>query len=109
MVTQTKARHILVKPSEIMTDDQARDLVAGLKARALAGEDFADLAREYSQDIGSAQEGGELGWTSPGQMVPEFEAAMASTARGQDIRPGTDAVRLAYREGGGSPGAGHEG
>jgi peptidyl-prolyl cis-trans isomerase SurA len=79
MVTQTKARHILVKPSEIMTDEQARDLVASLKARALAGEDFADLARQYSQDIGSAQEGGDLGWTSPGQMVPAFEAAMANT------------------------------
>lgn len=79
MVTQTKARHLLVKPSEIMTDDQARDLVAKLRARALAGEDFADLAREYSEDIGSAQEGGELGWTNPGQMVPEFETAMAAT------------------------------
>ena len=79
MIAQTKARHILVKPSEIMTDDQSRDLVAGLKARALAGEDFADLARQYSQDIGSAQEGGELGWINPGQMVPEFEAAMAGT------------------------------
>jgi peptidyl-prolyl cis-trans isomerase SurA len=80
MVTQTKARHILVTPSEIMTDNQARDLVAELKARALSGEDFADLARQYSQDISSAQEGGELGWTNPGQMVPAFEAAMASTS-----------------------------
>jgi len=80
MVTQTKARHILVTPSEIMTDNQARDLVAELKARALSGEDFGDLAREYSQDISSAQEGGELGWTNPGQMVPAFEAAMASTS-----------------------------
>jgi peptidyl-prolyl cis-trans isomerase SurA len=79
LVPQTKARHILVKPSEIMTDTQARDLVASLKARVLAGENFADLAREYSQDIGSAQEGGELGWINPGQMVPEFEAAMADT------------------------------
>jgi peptidyl-prolyl cis-trans isomerase SurA len=79
MIAQTKARHILVKPSEILTDEQARDLAAELKARALAGENFADLAREYSQDIGSAQEGGELGWINPGQMVPEFEAAMAET------------------------------
>jgi peptidyl-prolyl cis-trans isomerase SurA len=79
LVTQTKARHILVKPSEIMTDAQARDLMVQLRARALAGEDFGELARQYSQDIGSAQEGGELGWTVPGQMVPEFEAAMAAT------------------------------
>ncbi len=87
VVAQTKARHILVKPSEIMTDDQARDLVASLRSRALAGEDFADLARQYSQDIGSAQEGGELGWTSPGQMVPAFEAAMTSTAVDQISAP----------------------
>lgn len=87
IVTQTKARHILVKPSEIMTDDQARDLVAELRSRALAGEDFGDLAREYSEDIGSAQEGGELGWTMPGQMVPAFETAMAETAVDQISQP----------------------
>ena len=87
IVTQTKARHILVKPSEIMTDDQARDLVAQLRARAMAGEDFADLAKEYSEDIGSAQEGGELGWTMPGQMVPAFEAAMKDTPVDQISQP----------------------
>ena len=87
IVTQTKARHILIKSSEIMTDEQARELAAELRARALAGEDFAELAKEYSQDIGSAQEGGELGWTTPGQMVPGFEAAMANTAPGQISAP----------------------
>ncbi|MEZ5574018.1 MAG: peptidylprolyl isomerase [Halioglobus sp.] len=87
MVTQTKARHILVKPSEIMTDDQAHELMVQLRARAEAGEDFGDLAKQYSEDIGSAQEGGELGWTVPGQMVPEFEAAMASTAVDQISQP----------------------
>ena len=78
---------ILVKPSELMTADQARQLVAELKARAEAGEDFADLARQYSEDIGSAQEGGDLGWTNPGQMVPEFEKAMAATKIGQISEP----------------------
>lgn len=87
VITQTKARHILVKPSEIMTDDQARDLVEQLRSRIMAGEDFADLAREYSEDFGSAQEGGELGWTMPGQMVPQFEAAMAATAVDQISEP----------------------
>ena len=87
VVTQTKARHILIKPSEILTDEQAGELVAELRARALSGEDFSELAREYSDDIGSAQEGGELGWTNPGQMVPEFEAAMADTAPGQISKP----------------------
>ena len=80
VVAQTKVRHILVKPSEIMTDEQARELIVELRNRASSGEDFGDLAREYSEDIGSAQEGGELGWTSSGQMVPEFEKAMNATA-----------------------------
>ena len=80
MVAQTEVRHILIKSSEIMTDEQARQLTVDLKNRAENGEDFGDLAREYSEDIGSAQEGGELGWTSPGQMVPEFEKAMNDLA-----------------------------
>ncbi|QFU77713.1 molecular chaperone SurA [Halioglobus maricola] len=87
MVAQTKARHILVKPSEIMTDDEARELVSDLKSRAESGEDFAELAKEYSEDIGSAQEGGELGWTSPGQMVAEFENEMNITAIGDISSP----------------------
>ena len=87
IVTQTKARHILIKSSEIMTDEQARELAAELRARALAGEDFAELAKEYSQDIGSAQEGGELGDEFWMQMVPEFEAAMANTAPDQISAP----------------------
>ena len=87
VVSQTKVRHILVKPSEIMTDQQARELVTSLKTRVEDGEDFADLAREYSEDIGSAQEGGDLGWTSPGQMVPEFEQTMQITAVGEISDP----------------------
>lgn len=87
IVAQTEARHILIKPSEIMTDEQARELTASLKARAEAGEDFGDLAREYSEDIGSAQEGGDLGWVSPGQMVPEFDQAMKNTPVGEISDP----------------------
>ena len=86
-VNQTKARHILIKPSEILTDQQARQQILDLKARIEAGEDFAALAREYSEDIGSAQEGGELGWTNPGQMVPEFENTLASTETGGLSQP----------------------
>ena len=87
LVNQTEARHILVKPSEIMTDEQARSLVAELKGRIEGGEEFAEMAKQYSEDIGSAQEGGELGWTTPGQMVPEFEQAMAVTDIGQISEP----------------------
>jgi len=86
-IAQTKVRHILVKPSEILTDDQARERVEELKTRIEAGEDFAALAREYSEDIGSAAEGGELGWTNPGQMVPEFENMMQSTPTGEVSDP----------------------
>ena len=87
VIAQTQVRHILIKPSEIMTSEQARELVVQLKQRALGGEDFGELAREYSEDIGSAQEGGELGWTSPGQMVPEFDKAMQDTAVDQISDP----------------------
>ena len=87
VIAQTQVRHILIKPSEIMTSEQAKELVVQLKQRALGGEDFGELAREYSEDIGSAQEGGELGWTSPGQMVPEFDAAMQDTAVDQISDP----------------------
>lgn len=86
-VAQTRVRHILIKPSEILSDAEARDLAAELKARALAGEDFAALAREYSEDIGSAAEGGDLGWTNPGQMVAAFEEGVAATATGEISDP----------------------
>jgi len=87
VIAQTQVRHILIKPSEIMTSEQARELVVELKQRVLGGEDFGELAREYSEDIGSAQEGGELGWTSPGQMVPEFDKTMDVTAIDQISDP----------------------
>lgn len=87
MVAQTKARHILIKPSEILTEEEAHELAKSLRARIIAGESFEGLAREYSEDIGSAQEGGDLDWTSPGQMVPQFEVAMAGTAIGDISDP----------------------
>ena len=87
VVAQTEVRHILVKPSEIMTDDQVRALLSELRTREESGEDFAELAREYSQDMGSAREGGELGWVSPGQMVPKFEKVMNDTAVDQVSEP----------------------
>jgi peptidyl-prolyl cis-trans isomerase SurA len=87
VVGQTRARHILIKPSEILTGKEAGELAASLRARVQSGEEFADLAREYSEDIGSAQEGGDLGWTTPGQMVPAFEAAMAETGIDEISQP----------------------
>jgi peptidyl-prolyl cis-trans isomerase SurA len=80
LVQQTKVRHILLKPSAIRTSEETRELAADLREDIIAGEDFSAIAREYSDDIGSAQEGGDLGWTTPGQMVPEFQNVMDSTA-----------------------------
>ena len=87
LVRQTDVRHILVKPTEVLSEQAAEDLVVELKTRIEAGEAFGDLARQYSDDIGSAAEGGELGWTNPGQMVPEFEATMAGTTEGSISEP----------------------
>ena len=92
LVEQTNVRHILVKPNEVLDDNAAREFIASLKQRIESGEDFAELAKEHSDDIGSAQEGGELGWTNPGQMVPEFETAMA----GAEIGVITDPVRSEF-------------
>jgi len=92
LIEQTEVRHILISPNEVLDDAAAQALALELRQRANDGEDFGELAKEYSDDIGSAQEGGVLGWTVPGQMVPEFEAAMASA----EINVITDAVRSQF-------------
>lgn len=75
VITQTHARHILIKTSEIVSENEAKKRLMEIKARIEAGAAFADQAKRYSQD-GSAQQGGDLDWLSPGQTVPEFEAEM---------------------------------
>jgi peptidyl-prolyl cis-trans isomerase SurA len=87
VIQQTRARHILLKPSAIRSEEQTRQLAAELRQRALKGSDFSELARQYSEDIGSAMEGGELGWTSPGQLVGAFQKAMDTTAVGTISEP----------------------
>jgi len=82
IVTQTKARHILVQTNELVSDAEAESRLRQLKERAEAGDAFAALAKANSEDAASARDGGELGWISPGQMVPEFEEAM------QNLKPG---------------------
>lgn len=89
IIPQAHIRHILVKPSAIRSGEQTQELATQLRERALAGEDFSELAREYSEDIGSAQEGGDLDWVSPGQMVPEFERVMDVTEPGAISMPFT--------------------
>jgi peptidyl-prolyl cis-trans isomerase SurA len=80
VLTQTKARHILIRTNEVVSDDDARTRLAQLRMRILGGDDFATLARSHSDDTGSALKGGELGWVNPGDTVPEFEAAMDALA-----------------------------
>ncbi|MFK8018490.1 MAG: peptidylprolyl isomerase [Pseudomonadales bacterium] len=88
MVDQTSVRHILIKTSEIMTSEQAHTKIAGLhKSITKEDGDFAELAKEHSEDIGSASEGGDLGWASAGQMVPEFEQMMLGTPIGAVSEP----------------------
>ncbi|OIO82067.1 MAG: molecular chaperone SurA [Gallionellaceae bacterium CG1_02_60_948] len=74
-ITQTHARHILIKTSELVSESEARDRLQEIKRSIDAGADFAEQARLHSED-GSAAQGGELGWISPGETVPEFETAM---------------------------------
>lgn len=74
-VRQTRARHILIKVNELVSSDEARHKLTGLKERLDNGGDFADLARLYSNDL-SAAKGGELGWLYQGDTVPDFERAM---------------------------------
>ena len=81
MVEQTRARHILVSPNQLTTDEEALEKAKQLRARLEAGEDFTALAKAHSDDRGSAMQGGDLGWISPGQMVPEFEEMMNSLAK----------------------------
>jgi len=75
-ITQTHARHILLRPSAQLTMEQAAARLAEFKREILAGHaSFEALAKQFSED-GSASQGGDLGWASPGMFVPEFETAM---------------------------------
>ncbi len=74
-VQQTKARHILIRVNEVVSETEARRKLEGVRERIANGVDFAEQARLYSQD-GSAAKGGDLGWLNPGDTVPEFELAM---------------------------------
>jgi peptidyl-prolyl cis-trans isomerase SurA len=75
VITQTHARHILIKTSELVSDAEAKVRIEDIRKQVEAGGDFSEFAKRYSQD-GSAQQGGDLDWVSPGQTVPEFEETM---------------------------------
>jgi len=84
---QTRLRHILVQPSKIRTEEQTEALIRDIYARLQAGGDFTELAAEFSEDPGSALNGGELGWTSGDEFVPEFQEAMRATPTGALSKP----------------------
>jgi len=87
IVQQTHARHILIKTNEIVSEDEAKDRLLKIRERLDHGADFAELARLQSEDVGSATRGGDLGWLSPGDTVPEFEKAMETLKPGEISAP----------------------
>lgn len=87
LIEQHFARHILIKPNQIRDQETTVSELNKLRDRALAGEDFAGLAKEFSEDPGSGLKGGELGWSTPGMFVPEFEQTMNSIAVGEISTP----------------------
>ena len=92
-VTQTRARHILLRPGAQLSQAEAVSRLAGYRQQIASGQaTFEALAREHSQD-GSASQGGDLGWAGPGMFVPEFEQAMNA------LRPGEMSAPLVSRFG----------
>jgi len=83
LIKQTRTRHILLHPDTLVSEQEIKTRMEQLRERIAQGEDFAVLARAHSQDPGSGSEGGDLGWVTPGQMVPEFEQAMDELAIGE--------------------------
>jgi len=87
VVDEVHVRHILIKPSEIRSEAATKALADKLYERISAGEDFAELAKNYSEDPGSALNGGDLNWVDPNSLVPEFREAMADTPQGVLSKP----------------------
>ncbi|CAJ5142094.1 survival protein SurA [Burkholderia pseudomallei] len=90
-IVQTHVRHILLRVGEGKSESQARQQLIDIRRQIESGGDFEKFARTYSQD-GSASQGGDLGWISPGETVPEFERAMNTLQDGQVSNP----VRTEY-------------
>lgn len=86
-VTETHARHILVSANQVRDEDQTRLLAKDLHARLLKGEKFEDLAKQYSDDPGSKNDGGDLGFQAPGVLVPDFQIVMDKLKPGETSEP----------------------
>nr|WP_189661666.1 peptidylprolyl isomerase [Pseudomonas urmiensis] len=84
---EVHVRHILIKPSEIRSEAATEQLAEKLYDRIQNGEDFATLAKSFSEDPGSALNGGDLNWVDPNSLVPEFREQMANAQQGQVTKP----------------------
>jgi peptidyl-prolyl cis-trans isomerase SurA len=84
---QTRSRHILIKPNELVTEEEARARLLEFRQRILDGEDFARLARLYSVDYSSGSQGGDIGWMEPGASVPEYEEVVNRLEVGEVSEP----------------------
>lgn len=83
IVEQSKVRHILIAPNELISNDEAKQKLQKLREEFLQGADFATLAKQNSDDPGSKGLGGELGWVNQGVMVPAFDKIMLATNKGE--------------------------
>ncbi|MGK7295586.1 MAG: SurA N-terminal domain-containing protein [Candidatus Wenzhouxiangella sp. M2_3B_020] len=86
-VERRRASHILITAGDERSDDEARALAETVRERLESGEDFASLARELSEDPGSAEQGGDLGWIEPDVMMPAFEEALYDLEVNQVSQP----------------------
>jgi len=84
---QTRSRHILIRPNELVSEEDAQKRLLEFRERILAGEDFGRLARLYSVDYSSGSEGGDIGWMDPGATVKEYEAVTDQLEIGEISEP----------------------
>lgn len=87
MVKEFKARHIVIKPSELLSEDKARERIDALRKRIVGGADFAELARQYSEDTTTANLGGDLGWFRSEQYGSAIDKQMAILKDGELSEP----------------------
>lgn len=87
MVNRYKVRHILISPTELFTDAEAKSKIDSIYQEIKNGVDFAELAKKHTEDTSSKAEGGDVGWSTPGKFVPEFEREMVQTPVGEVSKP----------------------